>query len=453
MSAAAAFSSSRSARRVPGIGATSSPWCSSHASASCAGVQPTSAAISRARSTRSRLRSRLSCWKRGELRRKSSSALMSTDPVSSPRPSGLYGTMPTPSSRAAGTISRSSSRVNSDHSLWSAAIGWTALAAAQRVRVDLAQAEVRDLARPDQLGHGADALLDRDVRVAAVHVVEVDPLDAEAAQGAFDASRIHSGLLSIRRVPFSRLIANLVASWTSPRRPAIALPTSCSLCPSRTCRRCRGRSRRRRAPGGWSRSTRPRRWARRTRTSPCSRARWRTRSGLVAVAVHGEDSSQPDARYAHLSMRIAPEVAEAVAGGRPVVALESTLISHGLPRPRNLDVARELEAECARRARCRRRSPSSRGGARRAGRGRARRDRRRGRGQVRRARPGGRGGAAASTVRRPWRPRRTWPRARASGCSRPAGWAACTARRARPGTSRPTWRRSRAWARSWSARG
>jgi pseudouridylate synthase len=43
-------------------------------------------------------------------------------------------------------------------------------------------------------------------------------------------------------------------------------------------------------------------------------------------------------------MRIAPEVAEAVAGGRPVVALESTLISHGLPRPRNLEVAHEVEA-------------------------------------------------------------------------------------------------------------
>jgi pseudouridylate synthase len=43
-------------------------------------------------------------------------------------------------------------------------------------------------------------------------------------------------------------------------------------------------------------------------------------------------------------MRIAPEVAEAVAGGRPVVALESTLIAHGLPRPRNLAVAHELEA-------------------------------------------------------------------------------------------------------------
>jgi pseudouridine-5'-phosphate glycosidase len=43
-------------------------------------------------------------------------------------------------------------------------------------------------------------------------------------------------------------------------------------------------------------------------------------------------------------MRIAPEVAEAVTGGRPVVALESTLISHGLPQPRNLEVAHELEA-------------------------------------------------------------------------------------------------------------
>jgi pseudouridylate synthase len=43
-------------------------------------------------------------------------------------------------------------------------------------------------------------------------------------------------------------------------------------------------------------------------------------------------------------MRIAPEVADALAGGRPVVALESTLIAHGLPRPRNLTVARELEA-------------------------------------------------------------------------------------------------------------
>ncbi|MFJ3929638.1 MULTISPECIES: pseudouridine-5'-phosphate glycosidase [unclassified Streptomyces] len=40
---------------------------------------------------------------------------------------------------------------------------------------------------------------------------------------------------------------------------------------------------------------------------------------------------------------LSPEVREALASGAPVVALESTIIAHGLPRPRNLDVARELE--------------------------------------------------------------------------------------------------------------
>jgi pseudouridine-5'-phosphate glycosidase len=42
-------------------------------------------------------------------------------------------------------------------------------------------------------------------------------------------------------------------------------------------------------------------------------------------------------------VRILPEVSEALAAGRPVVALESTIISHGLPRPDNLRVAREIE--------------------------------------------------------------------------------------------------------------
>lgn len=43
-------------------------------------------------------------------------------------------------------------------------------------------------------------------------------------------------------------------------------------------------------------------------------------------------------------MKIQPEVAEALASGRPVVALESTLLSHGLPRPRGQTVGLELEA-------------------------------------------------------------------------------------------------------------
>jgi pseudouridine-5'-phosphate glycosidase len=43
-------------------------------------------------------------------------------------------------------------------------------------------------------------------------------------------------------------------------------------------------------------------------------------------------------------VRLRPDVAEALARGRPVVALESTLIAHGLPRPDNLALAHDLEA-------------------------------------------------------------------------------------------------------------
>jgi len=44
------------------------------------------------------------------------------------------------------------------------------------------------------------------------------------------------------------------------------------------------------------------------------------------------------------TIRISDEVAQAVSDGRPVLALESTIFTHGLPRPRNLDVALEAEA-------------------------------------------------------------------------------------------------------------
>jgi pseudouridylate synthase len=44
-----------------------------------------------------------------------------------------------------------------------------------------------------------------------------------------------------------------------------------------------------------------------------------------------------------LGVEIRAEVAEALGTGTPVVALESTLISHGLPPPDNLELAREAE--------------------------------------------------------------------------------------------------------------
>src|SRR2546430_17116461 len=46
-----------------------------------------------------------------------------------------------------------------------------------------------------------------------------------------------------------------------------------------------------------------------------------------------------------MKLTIAPEVATALETNSPVVALESTVIAHGLPRPRNLVTALALEAE------------------------------------------------------------------------------------------------------------
>jgi pseudouridine-5'-phosphate glycosidase len=45
------------------------------------------------------------------------------------------------------------------------------------------------------------------------------------------------------------------------------------------------------------------------------------------------------------AVEVSPEVAAAVADGRPVLALESTIFTHGLPRPRNLEVALDAEQQ------------------------------------------------------------------------------------------------------------
>ncbi|KAF3454284.1 hypothetical protein FNV43_RR04731 [Rhamnella rubrinervis] len=43
-------------------------------------------------------------------------------------------------------------------------------------------------------------------------------------------------------------------------------------------------------------------------------------------------------------IKVSPEVSEALSNGRAVVALESTIISHGMPYPLNLETAQEVEA-------------------------------------------------------------------------------------------------------------
>ena len=45
----------------------------------------------------------------------------------------------------------------------------------------------------------------------------------------------------------------------------------------------------------------------------------------------------------HSFLLLSPEVAAARTAGRPIVALESTIISHGMPYPQNVQTARKVE--------------------------------------------------------------------------------------------------------------
>jgi pseudouridine-5'-phosphate glycosidase len=51
------------------------------------------------------------------------------------------------------------------------------------------------------------------------------------------------------------------------------------------------------------------------------------------------------AAAAHPWLILSPAVAAAQAAGRPLVALESTIIAHGMPYPQNVQTAREVEAQ------------------------------------------------------------------------------------------------------------
>ena len=61
------------------------------------------------------------------------------------------------------------------------------------------------------------------------------------------------------------------------------------------------------------------------------------RHDMLEAGVRGDA-----ALNAHLD--VAPEVADALAMGKPVVALESTIISHGMPYPQNVETALRVEA-------------------------------------------------------------------------------------------------------------
>ncbi len=130
-SVAAQFSSRYLRRLVPGMGTMSSPWASSQASATCPAVARFAAASCLTFSTSFRFAARFSPWKRGKRIIRASvagSVPAPIAPVSRPRPSGLYGTKPIPSSRVVFKISASTWRSKIEYSVWSALIGCTACA-------------------------------------------------------------------------------------------------------------------------------------------------------------------------------------------------------------------------------------------------------------------------------------------------------------------------------------
>ena len=68
------------------------------------------------------------------------------------------------------------------------------------------------------------------------------------------------------------------------------------------------------------------------------------REPFVVTSPHPAALTYPRAMISPELIAIAPEVADALRDGTPVVALESTLISHGLPYPQNVEVATASEA-------------------------------------------------------------------------------------------------------------
>jgi pseudouridine-5'-phosphate glycosidase len=63
-----------------------------------------------------------------------------------------------------------------------------------------------------------------------------------------------------------------------------------------------------------------------------------------AASTAGQAGTAPHAeRPPHPALTLTEEVREALAAGHPVVALESTIISHGMPYPQNVAMATEVE--------------------------------------------------------------------------------------------------------------
>lgn len=65
--------------------------------------------------------------------------------------------------------------------------------------------------------------------------------------------------------------------------------------------------------------------------------------GCRGSVVHRQLSRLSAIERSRAAIDVHPEVEEALSSGKPVVSLETTLITHGLPYPTNLELGLELE--------------------------------------------------------------------------------------------------------------
>ncbi|KAK9089918.1 hypothetical protein Scep_029000 [Stephania cephalantha] len=67
-------------------------------------------------------------------------------------------------------------------------------------------------------------------------------------------------------------------------------------------------------------------------------------SSALSRLVNLQRHFTPTEKCGRETLKVCPDVAEALSRGEAVVALESTIISHGMPYPQNLQTAKEVEA-------------------------------------------------------------------------------------------------------------
>ena len=243
----------------------------------------------------------------------------------------------------------------------------------------------------------------------------------------------------------ARPVAAPLADQAGCRRPG-RWPTRPRWRPGRRRRGGSPRACRRPGPAGASGST----TTSRMRSPRCRwRATWSRRGGTRAACRHHHPRPRREARAVRYGAPVTPAppgvvvsepVARALRDGDPLVALESTIITHGLPRPENVAAAREFEQAVADRGAVPATIAVLDGvphvglevaGARAAG-------GQRGGAEAQRPRPSGGHGPEHRPAARPSPRPRCSPRRPASACSPPAGSAACIATPARPSTSRRT---------------